>query len=142
MRALLLTLVLAGCGTRTAAPPVPTFAERQCAGAGLAAANGYTSKSTATLALAVDTRAGEVADWEERGIHWPSGPRVPRSSWRDLPATEPVALCYYDGPFDNYAPSVPRGSRHPAFERALFIVDARVARLVTIGPAANLPRLK
>lgn len=144
--ALVASILLAACGTRSATLSAPTFAQELCGGIGLQTANAYTMKGIARLDVAIAATAREVADWQESGYHGPNGPRLVRSDWRDVPAREPVALCYYDGPFDNYSPSMPRplpGTRPspPVFERALFIVDTRSARLVTIGAAGTLPRM-
>lgn len=66
--------------------------------------------------------AAKVADWQER--RGPAtGPR-PVSQWRQLPTTEMLTVCYFDGLF--YAPGGPPSSNpRPPYNRLIVVVDAK-----------------
>jgi hypothetical protein len=77
-----------------------------------------------TVAAAFDSTAEAVARWEEIP-KLPDGPTIARSSWRDHPAGERVAVCYLDGDF-----GAPRGPWLPSasgsvpldYDRAVYLI--------------------
>jgi hypothetical protein len=75
-----------------------------------------------TVSGAFAVPAAKVADWQER--RGPaSGPR-PVSQWRQVPATEILNVCYFDGLF--YAPGGPLSSNpRPPYDRLIVVIDAK-----------------
>jgi hypothetical protein len=93
---------------------------------------------TLTLAAALPTTAGAVANWEYTK-NGPNGPRPLVSRWSALPASQKVIFCYFDGDFANFSPSMPRGAPR-VFERALLIAtQGQSPWLDHIGPKATNP---
>jgi DNA-binding beta-propeller fold protein YncE len=93
---------------------------------------------SARLVAAFDSTAGAVADWTEN-IAFPDSPHPP-SPWRQLPASAPAYVCYFDGQFAS--PGGPVGTSVPPLPgRALILVDASGAVLGSskYGPAESLP---
>jgi len=128
------------CGSANAAPSGSVPA---CNTVGLDMARKY--GNDARLIASYDVPAAQMVRWEER-TPADGGPRVAGSQWRGRPSTERVAVCYYDGNFENFGlrpGPVGTGSDAepppPRFERLLVTVDGEGrAALKSIGPAAKL----
>jgi hypothetical protein len=93
---------------------------------------------SARLVAAFDSTAGVVADWTEN-VAFPDAPHPP-SPWRQLPASAPAYVCYFDGQFAS--PGGPVGaSVPPLVGRALILIDATGTQLGSskYGPAESLP---
>ena len=75
------------------------------------------------VAAAFDSTAAAIARWQETP-ETPDGPHVVSSSWRQHPATEPVALCYLDGDFGPARhPPPPAGATEPPnWSRVVYLV--------------------
>lgn len=96
---------------------------------------------TARLVAAFDSTAGAVADWTEN-VAFPDAPHPP-SPWRQLPASAPAYVCYFDGQFA--PPGGPVGaSVPPLIGRALILVDGAGTLLAPskYGPAESLPLMR
>jgi len=92
----------------------------------------------ARLVAAFDSTAGVVAAWTEN-VAFADAPHPP-SPWRQLPASAPAYVCYFDGQFAS--PGGPVGaSVPPLVGRALLLIDASGTVLgpSKYGPADSLP---
>ena len=94
------------------------------------------------VAAAFDTSAASVVKWEETAP-MPAGMRVV-STWRDRPATEPVAVCYLDGDFGPAKqPPTPPGETTtpvPNWNRVIYLVGADRRPIgVTFGWQDRIP---
>jgi hypothetical protein len=126
-----------GCGsTASELRPQPVDGNAQiCETDGRAAVAAYSQ--ALTLAAALPTTAGAVAQWEYTRFG-PNGPRPVVSRWSSLAPDHKVVFCYLDGDFSNYSP--PGGGRHIPFERALVVAtESQGARLDHIGSKATTP---
>lgn len=72
-----------------------------------------------TLVAGFDTTAGKIAEWQE-SRYGRDGPRPVKSQWREHPADEPVAMCYFDGEVVG-PPSHPDA---PPYDRILVELDS------------------
>jgi hypothetical protein len=93
---------------------------------------------SARLVAAFDSTAGAVADWTEN-VAFPDAPHPP-SPWRQLPASAPAYLCYFDGQFAS--PGGPVGASVPPLTgRALILLDGAGTLLAPskYGPTESLP---
>ena len=81
------------------------------------------SSSPTRVAAAFESTAGAVARWFETP-ETPGGPYELNSSWRQHPATEPVAICYLDGNFGPAKhPPLPSGATEmPNWTRVVYLV--------------------
>jgi len=114
----------------------PNPEQQTCETEGRAAVSTYSN--TLTLAAALPTTAGAVAQWEYTR-NGPNGPRPAISRWSAFPSGQKVVLCYFDGDFANFSPSVPPGAPM-VFERALVIATQGESPWVDhIGPKATNP---
>ena len=130
----LVTAVALACATRA---PAASSRVAACDEQGRDFVTHYAAQPV--LAAAFVRRADAVANWQEH-LNEPDGPHVVRSRWRDYPPDAEVALCYYDGTFDNYSPPGPPGHRISGFDRALvFVGPDRVPVLDHIGTKATDP---
>ena len=113
-----------------------------CATTGLGLANAY--GHLAVISGSFQLTAGQVAAWQERS-RGPNLPHVATSPWRTHAADEPVAVCYYDGVFDNLAlPGGPPGygATAPAtraIDRIIVLVDRTGAALYVASISSALP---
>jgi hypothetical protein len=124
-----------GCGSTTAGT-TPDPDRQTCETEGRAAISVYSR--TLTLAAALPTTAGAVAQWEYTR-NGPNGPRPLVSRWSALPTDQRVVLCYFDGDFANFSPSGPPGGAR-VYERALVIATkGQSPWLDHIGPKATNP---
>jgi hypothetical protein len=92
----------------------------------------------ARLVAAFASTAGVVADWTEN-VAFADAPHPP-SPWRQLTASAPAFVCYFDGQFAS--PGGPVGaSVPPLVGRALMLIDGSGAVLgpSKYGPAESLP---
>jgi hypothetical protein len=129
------SVVVFGCGSTTALGPADPERET-CETEARAALTGYSH--TLTLAAALPTTAGAVAQWEYTR-NGPNGPRPLVSRWSVFPAAQKVVLCYFDGDFANFSPPGPRGGAR-VYERALVIAtQGQSPWLDHIGPKATNP---
>jgi hypothetical protein len=136
-----LVVLAAGCGSTTAGPApltTPDPDQQTCETEGRAAVSTYSN--TLTLAAALPTTAGAVAQWEYTR-NGPNGPRPVVSRWSAFPSSQTVVFCYFDGDFANFAPSHPNGPLFAmAYERALVIATKGQSPWVDhIGPKATNP---
>jgi hypothetical protein len=100
------------------------------------------SSNPFAVAAAFDTSAASVVKWEETAP-MPVGMRVV-STWRDRPATEPVAVCYLDGDFGpaKHPPPPPGATTTtvPNWNRVIYLVGADRRPIgVTFGWQDRIP---
>ena len=110
-------------GSATPAPVGDQVGVATCTSHGLAFARA--SVSDARVVAGYSSTAGAVARWQEHP-RWGGTGYVGRSSFRDDPAGEPVAVCYVDGSFaawGRYPPPLPGSSpAAPAFDRVVVLI--------------------
>ena len=83
-----------------------------------------------------------MALWQERPKQG-GGPQLTNSQWRDRPATESVAVCYFDGTFDKLGaqPAANGSAASVTFTRLSIVVNAGKAQLLGAGTPSNIPVL-
>ena len=111
-------------GSATPAPIGDQAGVATCTSQGLAFARA--SVSDAHVVAGYSSTAGGVAQWQEHP-RWGGTGYVERSSFRDDPAAEPVAVCFLDGTFaawGRYPPPLPGGpsTSAAAFDRVVVLI--------------------
>jgi hypothetical protein len=137
------TAVLAAFTSTAPAPPLGDasgIAVCTSSGAAFAQATG----SAVRVAAGYMSTAAAVSQWQERG-RFGSSAHTDRSSFRDHPAAEPVAVCFLDGNFATYGkyppppPTGPRPSYAP-YDRIVVLVPQNHSPVVdTAGRQNGLP---
>lgn len=94
----------------------------QCSGTGLSRARGL--DPNASLVAAYVSNAATVANWQRTRLGPAAG--TPPSRWSARSATEPVAVCYYNGTFVGIpmGPQNPTGTPKPNYDQVILEIGA------------------